>query len=166
MKKIENKDLILSFSHKNRGMLLEKIINQTINYYNKNGFALFMKKNLDIVINSKNQQDSFIRKKSTVDYYGIYKGFYIAFEAKSTELNHFPLSNIKIHQHQHLKRIKFLGGKAFYIIYFKLTNKFFMVDVETMEIKNKKSITLEEMMLLGNNLNITFPGIIDFLEYL
>ena len=67
--------------HKNRGMLLEQILNKTIEYYNKNNIAFFAKKNLDIKFSkvfvddrNKKLESSFISKKSTVDYYGIYKG--------------------------------------------------------------------------------------------
>ena len=36
---------------------------------------------------------------STTDYNGIYKGKYIDFEAKETNLNYFPLSNLNILNH-------------------------------------------------------------------
>lgn len=96
-------------------MLLEKIINNTINYYLKNKIAFFNKKNLNIKFKTMSEDRykldlAFISSKSTVDYYGIYQGQYISFEAKSTELDVFPLSNIKEHQHQHLKLINELGG--------------------------------------------------------
>ncbi|WP_337902552.1 Holliday junction resolvase RecU, partial [Mesomycoplasma ovipneumoniae] len=35
-------------NHKNRGMFLEKIINNTIEFYYQNDIAIFHKKNLDI----------------------------------------------------------------------------------------------------------------------
>lgn len=158
-------------TYNNRGMLLEKIINNTIHFYMKNEIAFFNKKNLDIkfkkVINSNVTilENAYISNKSTVDYYGIYNGKYISFEAKSTELNIFPLSNIKEHQHQHLKLIHKLGGWSFYILYFKTKNVFILIDVENMDelMKNKKTISFEQILETGFELEIVFPGIIDFL---
>ncbi|CRH45622.1 Holliday junction resolvase recU [Chlamydia trachomatis] len=89
---------------KNRGMLLETIINQTNEFYFKNDICLIHKKNLDQAV---------ISSKSSVDYYGIYKGKFIAFEAKSTELSILPLKNIKNHQIEYLNLIQKNGGIAF-----------------------------------------------------
>ncbi|MBD5423190.1 MAG: Holliday junction resolvase RecU [Mycoplasma sp.] len=154
-------------------MLLEKIINITIDYYNKNKIAYFTKNNLNIkfrnVINENNKlklSSPFIHEKSTVDYYGIYEGKYITFEAKSTSENSFPFSNIKLHQHEHLQLIKNMGGYAFYIIFFKNKSKLFKVDVDCIDYKNKKSISFEEICEIGTNLEIIFPGIVDFLDAL
>ena len=78
--------------NKNRGMLLETIINQTNSFYIINNICLIHKKNLDIKFSSvvlKDKKlvakDAKITNKSTVDYYGLWKGKFLAFEAKSTE---------------------------------------------------------------------------------
>lgn len=163
---------------KNRGMLLEQIINQTIYYYNKNKIAYFNKKNLDIKfseinrettnINSKKTilKNSYISKKSTVDYYGIYKGQYISFEAKSSNKKSIPMLNIKEHQHKHLLEIKNYGGISFYIFFFKNESKLFLVDVSKIDFYNKKIITIDELKIFGKELEIIFPGIVDFLKYI
>lgn len=159
--------------HKNRGMLLEQLLNKTIEYYNKNNIAFFAKKNLDIkfskvFVDNKNKklESSFISKKSTVDYYGVYKGQYITFEAKSTQENVFHFSNIKKHQHNHLKQIHFLGGKAFYIIFFKKHSKIFLINVDKLDYENLKSISIEIACQRGKLIDIDFPGIIDFLKFI
>ena len=160
-------------TYNHRGMLLEKIINNTINYYLKNKIAFFNKKNLNIKFKTISEDRykldlAFISSKSTVDYYGVYQGQYISFEAKSTELDVFPLSNIKEHQHQHLKLINELGGWTFYLIFFKKYNRIFLIDIDKIENNhhNKKSISLKEMELISNEIEITFPGIIDFLSFI
>ena len=166
----------LLINYKNRGMLLEKIINKTISYYSTNKVAFFIKNNLDIkfdkVIKSDKDNNilrlntSFIKSKSTVDYYGIYKGQYITFEAKSTDENKLYFKNIKPHQHNHLKMIDEYGGKAFYIIMFKSLSRIFMIDVNNIDYDNESFISLNEVENKGQELEIIFPGIIDFLSFI
>lgn len=153
-------------SFKNRGMLLEDIINKSINFYLSNKIAYFNKQTLNIKfddINNNKIQNGYIKSKSTVDYYGVYKGKYITFEAKSTELDFLPLSNIKKHQHEHLLLISNLNGWAFYLIYFKRMNKFFLINANKIDYENKKAISYEEIASNGIELELIFPGIIDFL---
>ncbi len=153
----------------NRGMLLETIINKTIKEYNEKGIALFHKKTLDIKFSSINDirkiKDGTIVSKSTVDYYGVYKGSFVAFEAKSSNRNRIPKSNFKEHQHNYLKKIKNHGGIAFYIFLFKETNEFFLVDISLVNYE-KKSITIENIRREGISLELIFPGVIDFIKYL
>lgn len=160
-----------TFNYKNRGMLLEKLVNNTINFYIKNKIAFFAKKGLDIKFKSVNNynenklsiSDAFISSKSTVDYYGVYKGKYVSFEAKSTDENVFYTKNVKDHQHNHLKFIDSLGAKAFYLIMFKKFSKIFIVDVNDFNI-SKNSYSYEEALKNWRPLDIVFPGIVDFLE--
>lgn len=161
-------------TYNNRGMLLEKIINNTINHYSKNRIAFFNKKTLNIKFKAVKHQNAqaqidagYIASKSTVDYYGLYQGHYISFEAKSTELDHLPWSNIQLHQHQHLKLIKEFGGWAFYLLLFKKYNRIFLIDVDLFDLQdnNKKSISLKEIENNALELELIFPGIIDFLAY-
>ncbi|MGL5438378.1 MAG: Holliday junction resolvase RecU [Metamycoplasmataceae bacterium] len=155
---------------KNRGMLLEKIINKTINSYKNNGTALFHKKNLDIkferVDKELNVYNSVISKKSTVDYYGIYKGRFIAFEAKSTNKEYLSFSNFKEHQHNYLLEIEKYLGIAFYIILFKKTSEFFIIKASNINLQIKKSITKDFILNNGYYLEIIYPGYIDFLSFI
>lgn len=162
-----------SSNYKNRGMLLETLINNTINYYKQNKIAFFQKNNLNIKFKKTDNKtennlirsyESFIKSKSTVDYCGIYKGRYITFEAKSTEEKNFPFSNIKSHQHEHLKMIHSFGGLAFYIIFFKLYQKVYIINVNDINYENKKSMSFDEVSQNGKEIEIIFPGIIDFLS--
>lgn len=158
---------------KNRGMLLETIINQTNEFYFKNDICLIHKKNLDISFKSvslKNKKlnldQAVISSKSSVDYYGIYKGKFIAFEAKSTELSILPLKNIKNHQIEYLNLIQKNGGIAFWIIYFKFENVFFLImHVQLIKkIKNKKALHFEDALDIGKKLSLSFPGILNIIE--
>jgi recombination protein U len=152
----------------NRGMLLETIINNTIKQYKQKGVAIFHKKSLDIKFSAldgtKKIKNGVIISKSTVDYYGIYQGSFVAFEAKSSKTNTIPKNNFKVHQHNYLKTIKKHGGLAFYILLFKETNAFFLVDVSLINYE-KKSITIQYVRDKAIELDLLFPGVIDFVKY-
>ncbi|WP_120161599.1 Holliday junction resolvase RecU [Mycoplasmopsis bovirhinis] len=156
---------------KNRGMFLEKIINQTINYYWENNYAFINKKNLDISLKKIASKDKkiivdqgIISKKSTVDYIGMYQGRFVCFEAKSCNEDRFDLNNLKPHQLNYLKLIKLHGGLAFVILFFSNHNLFLKVDIEYLcELleKKQKSIKMQEIKRNSKILNLEFPGILN-----
>ncbi|MXR13303.1 Holliday junction resolvase RecU [Mycoplasma flocculare] len=156
-------------NHKNRGMFLEKIINNTIEFYCENDIAIFHKKNLDISFKAVSKDlavnDAFIFKKSTVDYYGIYKGIFIAFEAKSTNENALNLKQIPEHQLNYLQKIRKHYGCAFFVIFFKQLEKFYIVSISKIDL-SWKSITVEFLEKQGFEIALTYPGIIDFIGYI
>ncbi|TPE57349.1 Holliday junction resolvase RecU [[Mycoplasma] falconis] len=156
----------------NRGMFLESIINKTNEFYLLNKMALIHKKNLDIkfkgidLVNKQFQlKDATIKSKSTVDYYGVFNGRFLAFEAKSTEEKNFTLYNIKKHQIEYLDQINFYGGLAFWIIYFSEQNTFYFIwHTDFKEaILNKKTLTYAKVEKIGILLKLDFPGILDYL---
>lgn len=157
----------------NRGMLLETIINQTNSFYMQNKICLVHKKNLDIKFKGVSVQNkklitksARIINKSTVDYYGIWDGKFLAFEAKSTENKNFSLSNIKKHQIEYLSLIEAFKGTAFWIIYFKLQNVFIMIrhrDLIT-NIKNKKTLKFSEALKIGFEMQLNFPGVLNYID--
>ena len=161
---------------KNRGMLLETILNQSNFYYLKNNICLVHKKNLDIkfksVSKSNNKEnlvsDGKIISKSTVDYYGLWNGKFLAFEAKSTEDKTFSLNNIKSHQIEYLDLVTKFDGIAFYIFYFKIQNEFILIMHKDFikKIKNKKSLQYEEALEIGHKLVRIYPGILDYISVL
>ena len=63
--------------------------------------------------------------------------------------------------------IKEFGGWAFYLLLFKKYNRIFLVDVDLFDLQesNKKSISLKEIENNALELELIFPGIIDFLAY-
>ena len=85
------------YSHKNRGLDLEHLINITNDYYLNNNIAVIYKKPTPITVSKvdyKNNKvtEGFYKTPSTLDYNGIYKGKYIDFDAKETvKKTSFPL---------------------------------------------------------------------------
>ncbi|WP_373436375.1 Holliday junction resolvase RecU [Metamycoplasma equirhinis] len=158
----------------NRGMMLESIINKTNIFYLKNKIAMIHKKNLDVSfskIKIENRKlllkDAEIKSKSTVDYYGVFQGKFIAFEAKSTEEKNFKLKNIKQHQLEYLSLIESFDGIAFWIIYFKMQNDFLIIKHKNlMKIisENKNTLAYKDAIAHGYSLNLDFPGILDYIK--
>ncbi len=106
--------------YKNRGLILEKLINDANNYYIENDIAYIYKKATPIgIIKSQGTKVAgYFKEASTLDYNGIYKGKYIEFDAKECQIKtSFPLSNIHKHQLTHIKNIINHGGIAFLIIW-------------------------------------------------
>lgn len=124
-------------NYSNRGLLFEEEINTSNAYYRETNRAIIYKKPtpLKIVktgINDKNKyciQEAYFEQPSTTDYNGIYKGRYIDFEAKETKnKTSFPLSNIHLHQIEHLCKIIEHGGIGFIIVNFKMLNEIYILD--------------------------------------
>ncbi|TPR54112.1 Holliday junction resolvase RecU [Metamycoplasma neophronis] len=160
---------------KNKGMLLESIINSTNLFYFNQKVAMIHKKNLDVQfkgVDIKNHKlvlkEATIKSKSTVDYYGIYKGKFLAFEAKSTEDKNLSLANIKNHQIEYLSLVESFGGIAFWIFYFKIQNKFILIKHSDLKniIKNKKTLSFDLCKEQGIILELSFPGVLDFINYI
>ncbi len=77
----------------NRGMSFEKMINATNDYYLSQGLAVIHKKPTPIQIvrvdypqrSRAKIVEAYFRQASTTDYSGVYKGYYIDFEAKGNK---------------------------------------------------------------------------------
>ena len=119
----------------NLGMLLEEMINETNTYYLNNNIAVIHKKPIPIQIVKVNYPsrceaiitEAYYKTPSTTDYNGIYKGRYIDFEAKETNIaTSFSLNNIHAHQVEHLKQIVKHGGIGFLIVYFKKLDEVYL----------------------------------------
>jgi len=161
----------------NRGMCLEEDINSTNEYYIENDIALIYKKptpikatkvsysnNKNIVIN-----EGFFEKQSTTDYNGIYKGYYIDFEAKETNnKTSFSLNNIHKHQIKHLLNVVKHGGISFIIVRFNSISKNFLLEskfLENFEKENeRKSIPLTYFEQYGYPINEKFIPRIDYIK--
>ena len=92
-----------NLSHKNRGMTLEGELNVTNEYYRDIDKAYIYKKPTPIKIVKTDYpsrdkaviKEAYFTVPSTTDYNGLYKGYYIDFEAKETKnKTSFPLNNI------------------------------------------------------------------------
>ncbi len=156
----------------NRGMQLEKDLEQTNQYYIDNDIAIIYKKPTPITIKKveyPNQKytkiiDGYFSKKSTTDYNGIYNGKYIDFEAKETKNSSLMLSAIHQHQINHLKKVKDHGGIAFVIITFSQKNETYLIEIEPLIKLDKKSLTVDDMKNKGYLIPLTFQPRLDYLK--
>ncbi len=128
-----------NINYANRGMSLEADLNLSNEYYREKSVAFIYKKPTPIKVTKVSYpsrceaiiKEAFFEKPSTTDYNGLYKGKYIDFEAKETNLStSFPLSNIHKHQIEHIKNIVIHGGVCFLIVRFIKKNETFLLKGE------------------------------------
>lgn len=147
-----NHKTIFNSTYANRGMELENDINITNKYYIDNDIALIYKKPTPIRVTKTNYQnmriiDGFFETPSTLDYNGIYKGYYIEFDAKETRSKtSYSINNIHKHQIEHIKKVIRHKGIVFLIVRFTLLNKYYILKgkdlIEFIEVNDRKSIPL------------------------
>lgn len=166
-------------SHSNRGMSFEKMINETNEYYLKNDIAIIHKKPIPIQIVKVDYpsrsgaviKEAYYKVPSTTDYNGIYKGFYIDFEAKETKnKTSFPFSNIHPHQIKHLEDIKKHKGISFLLIFFKVHDEIYLLESKYVtsfydrSSDGRKSITYNEIKENGYIVKEGYAPRIDYLK--
>lgn len=159
-----------------RGMNLEEIVNATNQYYLYEDVALIYKKPLPITISkiSKTNGYQYISKayfsaKSTTDYNGVYKGYYIDFDTKETSnIKYFPLANLHKHQYEHLQRVHRCQGIAFLIIWFTKYDEIYLVFIEDfikyVENTNSQNVPYEYIKNNGYLLEYKFNKPLDYLK--
>jgi len=168
---------IKNYGYKNRGMWLENLINDSNSYYEYIDKALIYKKPTPIKILKVSYPDrshTVINKAvfssiSTLDYNGIYKGRYIEFDAKETQSKtSFPLSNIHVHQLNHIKKIIYFGGIAFLIVRFvKLDETFILMGSDLINFINthdRKSIPYSYFKEVGYVLELKYNPRLDYIK--
>lgn len=110
-----------------RGMSLEDEINHSNQYYLTNHIAVIHKKPTPIQLVKVDYpkrsaaviREAYFRRPSTTDYNGVYKGYYIDFDAKETRNKQsFPLKNFHPHQIRHMRECIAQGGICFAFIKF------------------------------------------------
>ena len=165
----------------NLGMLLEEMINETNTYYLNNNIAVIHKKPIPIQIVKVNYPsrceaiitEAYYKTPSTTDYNGIYKGRYIDFEAKETNIaTSFSLNNIHDHQVEHLKQIVKHGGIGFLIVYFKKLDEVYLLPYDILEgywenrHTERKSIPYEVFKEKAYLIKISYMPRLDYLKVL
>lgn len=143
-------------THKNRGMNLEDDLNQSNEYYLEIDKAYIYKKPTPIKITKVDYpsrdkaviKEAFFTVPSTTDYNGLYKGYYIDFEAKESEsTTAFALSNIHPHQIKHLQNIERHNGISFLIVRFTTLNETYLLTTKEFSVflntSDRKSIPIE-----------------------
>lgn len=141
-----------------RGMSLEQQINESNQYYLMQNIAVVHKKPTPIQIVKVDYpkrsraviKEAYFRQASTTDYNGVYKGYYLDFEAKETRnRTSFPLKNFHEHQIIHLDQCLQQDGICFTIIRFVSLNRYFITPasfiIHAWNDKSKKSLTLSEI---------------------
>ena len=165
----------------NLGMLLEEMINETNTYYLNQNIAIIHKKPIPIQIVKVNYPsrceaiitEAYYKTPSTTDYNGIYKGKYIDFEAKETNVaTSFSLNNIHAHQVAHLKQIVEHGGIGFLIVYFKKHDEVYLLPFDVLneywekKETERKSIPYEIFKEKAYLIKINYLPRLDYLKVL
>lgn len=166
-------------SHSNRGMSFERMINESNEYYLSHNIAIIHKKPIPIQIVKVDYpsrsgaviKEAYYKVPSTTDYNGIYKGFYVDFEAKETNnKTSFPLSNIHSHQIKHLDDIDKHKGISFLLIYFKAHDEIYLLESKYVtkyykrSLEGRKSITYNEIKENGHYIKEALSPRIDYLK--
>lgn len=163
----------------NRGMNLEKDLNDSNLYYSNIGKAFIYKKPTPIQITKVDYpsrshaviKEAFFKEPSTTDYNGIYQGKYIDFEAKETNnKTSFPLDNIHKHQIKHLENIHNAGGIGFIIVRFnKLNLTYILMAHDFLEFINnntRKSIPIDYFKEKGYLIEEKYIPRLDYIKVL
>ena len=137
VKEAKNKEKRALPEYANRGMTLEKELNLTNQQYRDRNIAVIHKKPTPIQVVKVNYPkraaakitEAYYRKSSTTDYNGVYKGYYLDFEAKETKnKTMFPLANFHEHQINHIIQASEHGGICFTIVRFSTLDEIFLMD--------------------------------------
>ena len=150
----------ISLSSSNRGMELEEDINISCEYYRDKDIALIYKRptpiNVVKVDYTKGAKitHAYFEEQSTTDYNGVYKGRYLDFEAKMTKSKtSIPFHNITKHQIEHLKKVQFQDGIAFFVISFVTLDETYLIDasyiIDCYEHSQRKSIPYQDIKTNG-----------------
>lgn len=159
-------------NHANRGMDLEYLLEITNEYYISHDIAYIYKKPTPIGIVKVNYaqgkiEQAYFQKPSTLDYNGIYQGYYIEFDAKVTHnKSAFPISNVSPHQIEHIRHIYQAKGIVFLIInigsnYYLLLGQDFLDFIDHNE---RKSIPFSFITTKGYEIKYNYIKGLDYLN--
>ena len=162
-------------SYAKRGMDLESLINEANKYYLDNDIAVIYKNPTPVEIKKVSYKgkteyiEGVLREKSTLDYTGVYKGYYLDFDAKSSKSKtSFPLANIHKHQLLHIDRVLKHKGISFLII--EMNDRFFILDgnvlIKFVNNNDRKSIPFEFIQKEGLEIKLKFSPTLDYITVL
>ena len=169
-----HKSLKTPISYANRGMILESMINETNDYYIDKDIALIYKKPTPIgiseaVYTNKGRiiKNGYFKAPSTLDYNGVYKGYYIEFEAKETmNKTSFPLANFHPHQLSYIKKVLNHHGICFIIL--KMNNLIYLLKgsdlISFIETQTRKSIPYSYLKEKGYIIKESYNPTLDYLK--
>lgn len=167
-------------STKNRGMAFEKMINQSNEQYLNRDIAVIYKKPTPIQIvdvdyptrSMAKIKEAYYKTPSTTDYNGVYRGYYIDFDAKQCNSEtSFPLTNVHPHQAEHLERVKKHGGIGFILIYFNKLGEIYLLESSLLSSYMKeasdggrKSIPIEDLREKAKRIKESYPIEVPYLD--
>ena len=161
-------------TYANRGMGLEDDINETNKYYRDYDIALIYKKPTPIRIVKTNYQnmrivDGFFEMPSTLDYNGLYNGYYIEFDAKETNSKtSYNLNNIHKHQLEYIRKLINHKGIVFLIVRFSLLNEDYIITGEKLinfvDNNTRKSIPIDFFRNECYRLEIKYSPRLDYIK--
>ncbi len=164
----------------NLGSDFETKLNDSNIYYLNKGIAAIYKKPTPVQIvkvdypsrNKARIVEAYYKTPSTTDYNGIYRGYYIDFEAKCCHSTSFSFAHIFKHQIEHLANVDRLGGIAFLIIEFPIRKEVYILPIDALMKKytnslngGRKSISIEEFKNEGYLIKEGYLPPIPFLTY-
>ncbi|MFD1675435.1 Holliday junction resolvase RecU [Alicyclobacillus fodiniaquatilis] len=118
----------------NRGMALETLISHANEQYRAKEMAVVYKRPTPVkILRTRGTQilKATLESASTVDYEGVYRGYSLQFEAKSTESkSSWALKNIHAHQIEHLRVCESVGAICFLILEFVPQGQIFYVPAQ------------------------------------
>lgn len=163
----------------NRGMRFEEAINESNNYYLMRELAVIHKKPTPIQIVKVDYprrsaaviKEAYFTQASTTDYNGVYRGFYLDFEAKETKnKTSFPFKNFHTHQINHMEACIKQQGICFVLLWFSSLKRCFYLDSahlidywHAQKEDGRKSLPLSLIEKLGIEIQ---PGISPRIPYL
>jgi recombination protein U len=153
----------------NRGKRSESLVEHVIDKYNKWGHSIIQKVSTPITIT---EGGGFTYGgKSTVDFIGIAYFRAIAFDVKKTEFEtRFPLSNVKNHQYEFLKKYHQQRGISFLLVEFEKLHEWYIVPFLMLERwwsnPERKSIPYEAFQKEAIKVNEGGRTGLDFLEFI
>ena len=125
----------------NRGMTFETAINDSNHYYLAHGKAVIHKKPTPVQIVKVDYPkrsrakivEAYFRHASTTDYSGVFKGYYIDFEAKETrQKTAMPMKNFHAHQIEHMAQVLEQKGIAFVLLHFSILKETYLLPAQAL----------------------------------
>ncbi len=118
----------------NMGMAFESDVSKSCDYYREREIADIYKRPTPIKVVRMSKvrkgmiEEAYFQEKSTTDYVGIYRGFYVDFECKETIHDSIPYHMIREQQYRHLDTILRMGGIGFFLVSFKKYGEVYLID--------------------------------------
>ena len=144
-----------STSHQNRGLDFESKIETRLEKLRKEGKIIAQKIPTDFTVIRRGAKiiSAFPKRKSGIDFFGSYSGYFLGIEAKQTQnKTSFPIkANIHDHQIKLLDELYENGSLTYYLINFKILDRAFLVHSKLINLKIQEGIKSLKVEWFENN---------------